>query len=483
MQLRQLVKDITRDETFLSSVEVKDICTHSKDVSNGSLFIAICGAEVDGHDFISDAIKKGASAVISNGRDMGKLSVPNIKVASPRLAASRVAAEYYGHPSKELTVIGITGTNGKTTTASILHEILKKSGIKSAQLGTLGIMAEGYTPEKTLTTPDPIKLQKIFRILLDKEFTHIVMEVSSHALDQLRVADVAFDLGAFTNLSPEHLDYHKSMDEYYHAKAKLFHALPVTGTAIINYDDDSGLAMAKESQAPVISISKKGAADIYFSELSSNLNGVKGKIVAGETEVGVSSSLIGEFNVENILCAVSIAISLGIDPLKIQDGLSHCATVTGRMELFQLPNGSSVIIDYAHTPDAYNKVLKTISEMKRPNGKMHVLFGCGGDRDKIKRPEMGRIAEKYADQLFISPDNPRSEKSNDINSEIVRGLSKVNHWLFDDRSVALKEAMAILNQKDILVVLGKGRENYQEINGVKHPYSDVKIIERFIRAN
>ena len=483
MQLRQLVKDITRDETFLSSVEVKDICTHSKDVSHGSLFVAICGTEVDGHDFIPDAIKKGASAVISNGRDMGKLSVPNIKVASPRLAASRVAAEYYGHPSKELTVIGITGTNGKTTTASIVHEILKKYGIKSAQLGTLGIMAEGYTPEKTLTTPDPINLQKIFRGLLDKGFTHIVMEVSSHALDQLRVADIDFDLGAFTNLTREHLDYHKSMDEYYHAKAKLFHALPITGTAIINYDDDLGLAMAKESQAPVVSISKKGATDIHFSELSLNLNGVKGKIVAGETEVVVSSSLIGEFNVENILCAVSIAISLGIDPLKIQDGLSHCAVVPGRMELFQLPNGSSVIIDYAHTPDAYNKVLKTISEMKRPNGKMHVLFGCGGDRDKTKRPEMGRIAEKYADQLFISPDNPRSEKSNDINSEIVRGLSKANHSLFDDRSVALKEAMAILNQKDILVVLGKGRENYQEINGVKHPYSDVKIIERFIYAN
>ena len=483
MQLSKLVKDIARNDASLPSTSVKNICTHSGDVTDGSLFVAIYGAEVDGHDFISQAIEKGASAVISNGRDMGELSVPNIKVANPRLAASRVAAEYYGHPTKELTVIGITGTNGKTTTASLVHAILKKAGIKGAQLGTLGIIAEGYAPEKTLTTPDPISLQKIFRELLNKGFTHVVMEVSSHALDQLRVADVDFNMGAFTNLSPEHLDYHKSMDEYFHAKAKLFHALPITGTAIINHDDALGLAMAKESQAPVVSISKNGAADIHFSELSSDLNGIRGKIIAGEIVVSISSSLIGDFNVENILCAVSIAVSLGIDPIVIRDGLSQCTAIPGRMEVFQLPNGESVIVDYAHTPDAYEKVLQTISTMKKPNANILVLFGCGGDRDATKRPEMGRISEKYADQLFITPDNPRSENLDDINNEIVSGLSEDKHQLFYDRSIALKEAMASLNQNDTLVVLGKGRENYQEIEGVKHPYSDIEIIEEFIHAN
>jgi UDP-N-acetylmuramoyl-L-alanyl-D-glutamate--2,6-diaminopimelate ligase len=273
------------------------------------------------------------------------------------------------------------------------------------------------------------------------------------------------------------------MDEYFHAKAKLFHALPITGTAIINHDDALGLAMAKESQAPVVSISKNGAADIHFSELSSDLNGIRGKIIAGEIVVSISSSLIGDFNVENILCAVSIAVSLGIDPIVIRDGLSQCTAIPGRMEVFQLPNGESVIVDYAHTPDAYEKVLQTISTMKKPNANILVLFGCGGDRDATKRPEMGRISEKYADQLFITPDNPRSENLDDINNEIVSGLSEDKHQLFYDRSIALKEAMASLNQNDTLVVLGKGRENYQEIEGVKHPYSDIEIIEEFIHAN
>ncbi|MEA1881169.1 MAG: UDP-N-acetylmuramoyl-L-alanyl-D-glutamate--2,6-diaminopimelate ligase [Candidatus Marinimicrobia bacterium] len=483
MQLRQLVKDIVMEGFDLPPVDVKDICTHSGKVSEGSLFVAIYGAEADGHDFIPQAIKNGAKAIISNGRELGELPVPNIKVANPRLAISRVAAEYYGHPTKELTIIGITGTNGKTTTASIVHEILKVSGIKSAQLGTLGIIAEGFTPKKTLTTPDPIILQKIFRELLDNGFTHVVMEVSSHALDQLRVADVEFDMGAFTNLSPEHLDYHKTMDDYFHAKSKLFHALPITGTAIINYDDKLGEAMGKGSQAPVVSISKNGTTDIHFSKLSQDLNGIMGTVKAGDMEINISSSLIGEFNVENILCAVSITISLGIDPNQIKDGVLACKTIPGRLEVFKFNNDAMVLVDYAHTPDAYEKVLSTIHGMKKSNGIMNILFGCGGDRDATKRPEMGRIAEKYADHLFITPDNPRSEDLEDINSQIADGLIGEDHTFYSDRGIALKEAINALKQNEILVVLGKGRENYQEVKGEKLPYSDIEIIEGFTHAD
>ncbi|MBC8345450.1 MAG: UDP-N-acetylmuramoyl-L-alanyl-D-glutamate--2,6-diaminopimelate ligase [Candidatus Marinimicrobia bacterium] len=483
MQLEQLVKDIVMDGISFPPVDVTDICTHSGDVTNGSLFVAIYGTDIDGHDFIPHAIENGASAIISNGRELGILPVPNIKVANPRLAASRVAAEYYGHPTKDLTVIGITGTNGKTTTASILNEILKSADMKTAQLGTLGIIADGYTPEKTLTTPDPIRLQQSFRELADKGFTHIIMEVSSHALDQHRVADVNFDMGAFTNLSPEHLDYHPSMDDYFHAKTKLFHSLPITGTAIVNFDDEMGQAIARESQAPVVSISKHGSSDIYFSELTQNLNGIHGTIKAGDMLISVSSSLLGEFNAENILCAVSMAISLGIEPNAIQNGITNCHTISGRMESFQLRNGASVIVDYAHTTDAYTKVLGTIKGMKHPKGKMNIVFGCGGDRDATKRSEMGRIAEQFGDQLWITPDNPRSEEINEINNQILEGLSGTNSRVFDDRSIGLNGALSALGKDDILVVLGKGRETYQEIKGEKIPYSDINTIKAFIHAN
>jgi len=483
MQLEQLVKDIVMDGVSFPPVDVTGICTHSGDVTDGSLFVAIYGTDIDGHDFIPQAIDNGASAIISNGRELGILPVPNIKVANPRLAASRVAAEYYGHPTKELTVIGITGTNGKTTTASILNKIMKSADIQTAQLGTLGIIADGFSPEKTLTTPDPISLQRTFRTLADKGFTHIIMEVSSHALDQHRVADVNFDIGAFTNLSSEHLDYHPSMDDYFHAKTKLFHSLPITGTAIVNFDDERGPAMARESQAPVVALSKCGPADIYYTELSVDLKGIHGMVKAGDMLINVSSSLLGEFNAENILCALSLAVSLGIDPDFIQNGITNCQTISGRMESFQLKNGASVIVDYAHTSDAYTKVLSTIHQMKIPEGKMNIVFGCGGDRDTTKRSEMGRIAEQFGDRLWITPDNPRSEEINEINDQILTGISDTNHRVFEDRSIGLNAALAALNKEDILVVLGKGREAYQEIKGKIIPYSDIKIIETFIHEN
>lgn len=480
VKLNSLIKNIAQDENVFPSIDIKKICTNSKDVKNGSLFIAINGLQNDGHDFISEAIENGASAIISNGRNIGKLSVPNIKVSNTRLAASRIAAEYFNHPSKRLNVIGITGTNGKTTTASLIFSILKAAKINVAQIGTLGVIAKGFEKQKTLTTPDPITLHKIFNDLIDRNFSHVVMEVSSHALDQFRVADVDFNIAVFTNLSEEHLDYHLNIEEYYKAKSKLFRLMPITGTSIINIDDKYGNKMCAESLAPVLNISKHNESDIYYEKLDCTLTGIKGTIKAGNELISIDSKLIGEFNAENILSAASIGIALNIDTKVIQKGIEEIKFVEGRMELFKTKDKKNIVIDYAHTPDAYVKVLTTLKEMVPEKNSIHILFGCGGNRDKIKRPQMGKIAEEFSEKLWITSDNPRYENIKDINSDITKEMVGNNFEIIKDRGTALSAAINEIDSGDLLVILGKGRENFQDIEGNKFPYSDIEIIESYL---
>jgi len=477
--LNQLVQGMIADPRDVPTVPIEKICLHSKDVKPGDLYIAIHGSSMDGHDFIPDALANGASAVITNGRDVGTFPVPQIKVSNPRKAASYIAAKFYGHPSRHLHVIGITGTNGKTTTATLIHSILKESGFKTAQLGTLGVIAEGHRQGKTLTTLDPVNLQKLFRELVDDHFTHIVMEVSSHAIHQYRVADVEFDTTIFTNLSPEHLDYHGSMEDYFYAKSKLFTSLPLSATAIINIDNEYGRRLVNKSTAPVLKISITSPGDIWFKTVESTLSGIKGVISAGEHEFQIESSLIGDFNRENILSAAGAAISMGIPKNTIRSGIYQCQVITGRMESFTAPNGARIVVDYAHTPDAYEKVLGTVYELCKENGEMIVLFGCGGNRDASNRPTMGRLVEQFANYFYITPDNPRDENPDHIVQDIVAGLSSNKYEICSSRQDGLEKALSLLQKNDVLVVLGKGRESYQEIKGIRHPYSDIKIIEVF----
>ena len=480
MKLNSLIKNIVQYKNDFSGININKLCTNSKDVDRGSLFIAIDGAKNDGHDFIDDAINNGASAVISNGKSVKKITVPNVKVSNTRLAASRVAAEFYSYPSKELKIIGITGTNGKTTTASIIYSILNSANFKVAQLGTLGIIAEGFEKNKTLTTPDPITLHKILRDLSDKGFTHVVMEVSSHALDQLRVADIDFDISVFTNLSNEHLDYHNDMETYFKAKSKLFRMMPITSTSIVHIDDMYGKKMKLESSAPVLSISMKKRSDIYFDKINCSLSGIKGIIKSANKEISFNSSLIGEFNSENIISAASVGIALNISAKNIEKGINKLKVIDGRMEVFRTSDEKSIIIDYAHTPDSYFKVLSTLKNLSIKQGHIHVLFGCGGDRDRSKRNKMGKIAADFAEKLWITPDNPRFENLDKINSDIIKGLDSKKYEIFNDRELGLIAALSKIRSRDILVVLGKGRENYQDINGLKAEYSDIEIIEKFL---
>ena len=476
--LDQLVKGII-PESEVPAVPIHGITTHSARVNPGHLYIAIHGTNVDGHDFIPQAIDNGAAAIITNGRDVGQLPVPQIKVSNPRRAASFTAAEYYGHPSKEMTVIGITGTNGKTTTAGLLYAILKAAGEKVAQIGTLGTIAEGYPQKKTLTTPDPIALHKVLFDLRQEGFTHIVMEASSHAIDQSRVADVDFNYTVFTNLSPEHLDYHGTMADYFQAKLKLFTALSPAATAIVNIETKYGQTISDNCTVPVVATAITKTGDVFFNDYEISLTGIQGTIQAGEIAYPVDSSLVGKFNAENILCATATGNAMGLTKEAIKNGLKQCTSIPGRMESFTLRSGATALIDYAHTPDAYEKVLSTIKDMVVEPGVLHIVFGCGGDRDKTKRAQMAASAERFGHYCYVTPDNPRTEKLTDITADIVSGFHSNEYAVFEERGAGLRQALDRAAENDVVVVLGKGREDYQDINGKKKPYSDLEIINEY----
>ena len=460
-------------------VPVQAICIDSRHVWPGAIFVAIPGFKQNGAEFISDAVNKGAAVIISNGigkRDEPSIKTPFVRVWNPRKAVSRMAANLFQHPSKQLTVIGITGTNGKTTTALLLYSILKTYGINTGVIGTLGAMAQGMEANTSLTTPDSIELQRLLRLFVESGVTHVIMEVSSHALELNRVADVDFDIAIFTNLSQDHLDFHKSMDNYFRAKAKLFSLLHSDGVAILNFDDDRYDSLKPIISAKTFSYSTKGGADFGYQKWGMSISGITGIISLGKETVQINSPLIGIHNLENILSTVSAARAMGIPIDAIENGIARCDTVPGRVEKFKTNNGATVIIDYAHTPDAYEKLFSSLRSLLLKNRRLYVIFGCGGERDRDKRPLMAKVAETFADKIYVTPDNPRTESVDEINNDIVKGFSKNIHTIYSNRKEAIHDAMSKLEPNDILVVVGKGRVNYQIIGTEKIPHSDIDTV-------
>ena len=417
---------------------------------------------------VSPGIEYG-NEILVRGREKGIEILTDIEIFTQEIKSTKIL---------------VTGTNGKTSTASLLTSILKSAGKKTAQIGTLGIIAQGLSKEKGLTTPDSITLHQNLSELYNDGYTHIVMEASSHALDQYRVNDIDFNYTVFTNLYPEHLDYHGTIEKYFEAKTKLFTSYPNSTAAVINIDNEYGKIISNRCTVPIVNTSMISNTDISFLDNKISIDGIYGTIKAGKISYNIKSSMIGTFNAENILCATAVSKVMGINKKAIEDGISLCNTIPGRMETFSLYSGATAIVDYAHTPDAYTKVLSTIKElMIDSEANIYVVFGCGGNRDKSKRSIMGALVEQFATHSFITPDNPRNEKISVINQEIINGFKKNNFDVFLDREKGLKTALNKAVKNDIVIALGKGREDYQEMNNELIPYSDINIINEYSHEN
>jgi len=481
MQLQELVKNIQFKGTP-DNREISFITYDSRKVKPGTLFVAISGMQTDGHEFIPQAIENGAVAILSNGRSPKTKAVPILQVKDPRLAMSQISAQFYGNPSEKMNIVGITGTNGKTSITHILHHILQTSGAACGTLGTLGFQTPSGMVSTGFTTPESVELQQMLQTLILAGVDNLVMEISSHALDLHRVDDVEVDIAVFSNLSPEHLDFHGDMEKYFKSKLQLFQSLSNTNTAVINLDDPYAQRICSATSAKIITFGMNKKADLHPVHTEFTLHGINAKLQFGQKTISIDSSLIGEYNLSNIMAGAAAALSMGISISKIESAIKSMPPIPGRMELISCDCPGKVFVDYAHSPDAYEKLFSSISILTAGQVKLLIVFGCGGNRDSGKRSEMAKISEKYASFSFVTTDNPRTESLERINADIIQGFSSDSYTVILDRKEAITTALKQMNENSILLVLGKGPENYQEIGTEKIPHSDIEIIKDYTNA-
>jgi len=478
VQLKQLVDELSpvKVEGPLER-EIAGICYDSRRVTPGMVFVAIPGLKTDGHEYISTAIDRGATAVICEKNGMAMPRVTKIKVADAREALARAAAAYYQHPSKRLKVIGVTGTNGKTTVAFIVKQILQEAGVNCGLIGTVRYeIGERVIPAQR-TTPEALEIQQMMAQMLRADCQACVMEVSSHALDQKRVSCVEFDAAVFTNLTQDHLDYHGTMENYFAAKKRLF-APPEHGTkkagAIINIDDPFGARLSKESQVePVLTYGLAEAAKLRATQIRLGKDGTQMVIETPQEKFPCRLPLIGRHNVYNALAAVGAGLLLKVGLPPIQAALNSVKTVPGRLEAITLGQPFGVFVDYAHTDDALRNVLTTLREIT--SGRLLLAFGCGGSRDAGKRPKMGKVAATLASFTIITSDNPRREPPEKIAAEVEAGFRAVRRDGFKvelDRRRAIDEILRSANPGDTVLIAGKGHETYQEFEDTVIPFDD-----------
>lgn len=456
---------------------ISSLTFNSKNVQSGSLFFAIRGQKEDGHKYIPQAVKNGASAVVVENI-FPDITSAQIKVTNTRTALSHAAANYYDNPSKKMKVVGITGTNGKTTVVYLLNHILKTANIPRGTIGTLGYSIGDEHFSGNLTTPESVMLQKILYKMTKNSISTVIMEVSSHALALRRVEDITFIGGVFTNLSQDHLDFHLTMESYAEAKTELFRKVIMKGFLVCNIDDHYSEKFMNVSKTPISTFSINKNANFKWSAGVSYIRKIEGIILSPEGKIRVDCPLSGEFNLKNILAAVAVAINLGIKPETISQALSQTESIPGRLQEIYKSGYPRIFVDYAHTPDAIKNVLETLKEIIPQDGKLIALFGCGGDRDRKKRPMMAKSVESFADFAVVTDDNPRFEDPQHIIKETVKGFSKsMSYKIINGRKKAIMWTLKNFSENDIIALLGKGHEIYQEINGKRYPFNEVQIVK------
>lgn len=452
----------------------------SRKVSEGTLFVAQPGTVVDGHDFIGKAIETGAAAIVCErwpieGVDPKDATIIVVKNSSKALG--HLASRWYGEPSKQMTLVGVTGTNGKTTIATLLYKLLRGLGHKVGLLSTVVNYVNDEAVPSTHTTPDALELNELLHRMVEAGCTYAFMEVSSHAIAQERIAGLDFDGALFTNLTRDHMDFHKTVENYRDTKKRLFDELKKTAFAVTNKDDKNGLIMTQNCHADVHTYSTRSLADFKAQILEEGFDGMLLSINGQEVFV----PLVGRFNVSNLLCIYGAAVCLGFEPQEVLRVLSTLSPVNGRFEAIHSPKGWTAIVDYAHTPDAVENVLNTINEIRKPDSRVFTVVGCGGNRDKGKRPIMAAIAKKNSTQLILTSDNPRDEEPADILNDMKAGLTEdelKQTLIIEDREMAIKTACMLAQKDDVILVAGKGHEDYQIIKGVKHHFDDHEIVKK-----
>lgn len=494
MQLIHLLQQVDIIQVIgKEDITITGIQSDSRKVAAGNVFVAQTGTAVDGHNFIAQSIEKGATAIVLEKAEYlpttSHQHVTYILVKNSDEALGKMAHYWYGEPSKHLKLVGVTGTNGKTTTATLLYKLFKRLGYKVGLLSTVINYVNDEAYPSTHTTPDALSLNALMAKMVDEGCTYAFMEVSSHSIAQERIAGLEFVGALFTNLTRDHLDYHKTFDNYRDTKKRLFDQLGKNAFAITNCDDKNGLVMTQNTKAQVYTYSTRSMADFRGKILEAGFDGMllrmQSTIGAVNTEVFVP--LVGLFNLSNLLLIYGCGVALGIDPMEVLRILSNLSPVNGRFETIRSTKGWTVIIDYAHTPDAVEKVLETINEIIRTNANKQTepvqiitVVGSSGNRDKGKRPMMARIAYDLSTQLILTSDNPRDEEPMDILRDMAAGLTpdEQQHTLIiEDRESAIKTACMLARPGDVVLVAGKGHEDYQIIKGVKHHFDDHEVVK------